>query len=168
SRTFEELRVVLRDHLRATDSTAQAAARAGFAARRSELVRLLRQYADALVSDDQDRRLLDDFRTTSSEWISDAERVMSLVESARPDEATAVLNSARMTELGSRTSDAFGEWIAHNEALAKAAGDEAVTSLASARRHFLLALALALLLSTGLGLLTFRSIVGPTRALQAS
>src|SRR5262249_7601748 len=106
SRTFEELRVVLRDHLRATDSTAQAAARAGFAARRSELVRLLRQYADALVSDDQDRRLLDDFRTTSSEWISDAERVMSLVESARPDEATAVLNSARMTELGSRTSDA--------------------------------------------------------------
>src|SRR5262249_61941216 len=53
SRTFEEMRVVLRDHLRATDAAAQARARAGLAARRSALGRLLLQSGDRLDSREQ-------------------------------------------------------------------------------------------------------------------
>src|SRR5262245_27098125 len=168
SRTFEELRVTLRDHLRATDPATQARMREAFTTRRIELVRLPRQYADTLISDDGDRRLLDEFRNASAEWITDAQTIMSLAESGRHDEATALLNGPRMVDLGSRTSDAFREWIAQNEVLATTAGDEAVAGLRSARRHFLPALALALLLSGGLALLTFRSIVGPVRALQSA
>jgi two-component system, sensor histidine kinase and response regulator len=168
SRTFEEMRVALRDHLLATDPAAQAKAREAFAAREVELVRLLRQYADGLATGDRDRRLLDEFRATHAEWTKDAEAVMALAESGRHDEAAAMLYSGRMAALGTRAGEAFREWIAHNEALATTAGDEAVTGLQNARRHFLMALALALLLAGGLGFLTYRSIVGPTRALQAS
>src|SRR5262245_8885138 len=168
SRTFEEMRVALRDHLRATDSPAQTAAREAFAVRRADLERFIRHYADTLVSDDQDRRLLDEFRALSGEWTKDAERIMALADSGRHDEATAVVNGSRMVDLGRRVGDALREWIAHNEALATAAGQETVTSLQNARRHFLQALAAALLIAAALGLLTFRSVVRPTRALQAS
>jgi len=165
--TFEQMRVALRDHLLATDAAARAKARETFAARQVELLRLLRQYGDTLVSDDQDRRLLDEFRAASAEWMSESEQTMSLAESGRHDEALALL-TGRVAGKGARASDAFREWIAHNQALATSAGDEAVTGLQSARRHFLLALSLAVLLSGGLGLLTFRRIVGPVRALQGS
>src|SRR5262245_50452245 len=168
SRAFLEMRVALRDHLRATDAPAREKARESFAARRAELGPLLQHYGDALVSDDRDRRLLDDFRAANADWAADAETMMSLTDSGRHDEAAALLNGARMTDLGSRVGEGFREWIAHNEALAARAGEETVAGLGAARRRFLLALAVALLLSVGLGLLTYRSIVGPTRALQGS
>src|SRR5262249_35644323 len=62
---FEQIRVSLRDHLLG-DAAGRVAAREAFAAREAELVRLLQQYADALVSDDQDRRLLDEFRVAGA------------------------------------------------------------------------------------------------------
>jgi two-component system sensor histidine kinase/response regulator len=168
SLTFEEMRVDLRDRLLATDPAVQAASRKAFEARRVELADLLRTYADTLISDDRDRRLLDEFRTTSAEWTSSAEALIALAESQRRDEAIAELFGSRMAALGARTSGAFREWITHNQALATAAGDEALASLETARRRFQVALGLALLLSAGLGLLTFRRIVGPVRALQGS
>src|SRR5262245_28486920 len=67
SLAFEQIRVTLRDHLLA-DAAGRPAARKAFAAREADLVRLLREYADALVSDDQDRRLLDEFRIASAGW----------------------------------------------------------------------------------------------------
>jgi PAS domain S-box-containing protein len=168
SLTFVEMRVALRDNLLAADPSARAATREAFAAHRAELTRLLQHYADALVSDDRDRRLLDEFRATSAEWSSSADTLMSQSESGRRDEAVAGLLDQRLAGLGTRTSAAFRDWIAHNQALAAAAGDETIRSLASARRRVQLALALALLFAGGLGLLTFRSIVNPVRALRGS
>jgi len=168
SLTFEEMRVELRDDLLATDASRRAAIRQGFAARRAELDRLFRQYADTLVSDDKDRRLLDEFRATSVEWVSAAEGLMAVADSDRREEAAASLGSSHIVELGTRTSSALREWIAHNQALASTAGDEAVSSLQRARQRVLLALALALLLSLGAAVVTFRKIVGPIRALQGS
>src|SRR5262245_58368249 len=52
SRTFEEMRIALRDHVLAEDAAGRASARRTFTSRRAELDELLRQYADSLVSDD--------------------------------------------------------------------------------------------------------------------
>ena len=57
SRTFEEMRVALRDHVLATDPAGQGRSREQFVERQAELAGLLRQYADGLVSDERDRRL---------------------------------------------------------------------------------------------------------------
>ena len=168
ARAFEEMRVGLRDHLRAQEPAAQAAARKGFETRRGEIASLLQQYGDEFVSDDKDRRMLDEFRAASADWLNGAEAMMRLADSRRHDEASALLDGARMTELASRIGGTLRDWIAHNQALAQAAGEETIANLQGARRHFLLAAAFALVLSVGLGLLTFRRIVGPVRALQGS
>ncbi|HEY7515514.1 MAG TPA: MCP four helix bundle domain-containing protein, partial [Vicinamibacteria bacterium] len=164
SLTFEQMRVALRDHMLA-DSARQGSTRGAFARREVELTGLLRQYADALVSDDEDRRHFDEFRTASAAWSKDAQEMMSLVESGRRDEAKVLLDG-RAFQNGVRAGEALLEWIGHNQALATAAGKESLTSLQGARRHFLQALALALLISGALGFLTFRRIVGPVRSLQ--
>jgi PAS domain S-box-containing protein len=168
SLTFEEMRVELRDHLLAGEDGARINTGRAFALQRSELERLLRQYADTLVSDDRDRRLLDEFRAASAEWITAAEGLMSLADSGRREEAAASLGGAQLSELGRRTSGALREWIAHNQALASTAGDQALASLESARRRVQIALLLALLLSAVAAVVTFRKIVGPIRALQGT
>ena len=168
SRTFEEMRVNLRDHLRAREPAARAAVRRAFETQRGELARLLQQYGDEFVSDDKDRRLLDEFRASSADWLNGAHDTMALADSGRHDEASALLDGARVSELGARIGGTLSQWIAHNQALADAAGEETIANLQSARRHFQLAVAFALALSVGLGLLTFRRIVGPVRALQGS
>ena len=76
SRCFEEMRVGLRDHLLATDAAGLARSRQTVNVRQTELDQRLRQYADTLVSDDRDRRLLDEFRALSGEWTSAAKRLM--------------------------------------------------------------------------------------------
>src|SRR5262245_55225475 len=63
ARVFEEMRVELRDHLLATNDAVRTKTRCGFTVRRSELDRLLGEYADRLISDEKDRRLLDEFRS---------------------------------------------------------------------------------------------------------
>ena len=73
-----------------------------------------------------------------------------------------------MAALGVRVGEVLRDWIAHNQNLASAAGEAVVASLEDARRDNRIALALALVLSGGLGLLTFRKIVRPVRALRGS
>src|SRR5262245_12412273 len=168
SLTFEEMRVDLRDQMLASDPAARAASRLSFTARKQELERLLRSYADSLVSDDKDRRLLDGFRTASAEWVAAADDLMGMADAGRRDEVAASIGGSRMAELGARTSAALREWIAHNQALAGAAGDEAVTSLERARWRVQIAVVLALLLAVGAATVTFRKIVGPIRGLQGA
>ena len=168
SRSFEEMRVAMRDHLRAQGPAGRDEAREAFRAHRNELTRLLQQYGDVFVSDDKDRRLLDEFRGASTEWLANADAAMALGDAGRHDEATALLDNPAMAAMGARTGGTLREWIAHNQALADSAGAQTLAALQDARRHFLVAVAIALLLSLGLGLLMFRSIVGPVGALRAS
>jgi HAMP domain-containing protein len=92
---------------------------------------------------------------------------MALAESRRREEAILLLNE-RAAVKRARASEALRAWFGHTRGLATFAGDEAVTGLEAARRRFLQALILALAVAGGLGLLTFRRILGPTPALQES
>src|SRR3974390_1817186 len=62
SRDSVELRVHVRNHLLATNQTEQAKAQAAFETNEAEISRLFRQYADKLISDDQDRRLFNEYQ----------------------------------------------------------------------------------------------------------
>ncbi len=93
---------------------------------------------------------------------------MALSDAGRAADGAGLLAGGRMAALGAHTGEALREWVAHNQDLAASAAAAALGDLESARRHTFVALGLALLLSGGLGLLTFRSIVGPIRALEAS
>jgi PAS domain S-box-containing protein len=168
SRAFEEMRVSLRDHVLAEDEAGRDKARASFDGLRAELDQRLRDYADSLISDERDRRLLDDFHDTYGTWTATAAQVMSLADAGQHDAAARLLASEPVASLGGRAAGALRGWIEHNERLADAAGEASLSNVASARRHNRVALGLALLASGGLGLWTFRRIVGPVRALERS
>src|SRR5688500_7781499 len=146
SRTFEEMRVTLRDHLLAEDAGARSREREVFAADQAELDRLLRHYADTLVSDDRDRRLLDEFRDLARDWNSAAAQIMALTDGGQRAEAARRLAGDAVVGLGVRTSQALSAWIAHNDDLAARAGEATLADLEQARRRTWLALALAIAL----------------------
>jgi signal transduction histidine kinase/CheY-like chemotaxis protein/HAMP domain-containing protein len=168
SRAFEEMRVALRDHVLAQDAETLKRSAETMGARQSELDALLASYADTLISDEQDRRLLSEFSALRREWTSDAAEIAALADAGRRDAAARELTGERFARLGVRLGDALREWIAHNQQLANGAGEGVVTGVGDARRHTRVAFLLALLMAGGLGVLTFRRIVGPIRALKSS
>jgi two-component system sensor histidine kinase/response regulator len=167
SRSFAELRVHVRSHLLATNEAQRAAARSSFDKFGKEMLRLLQHYADHLVVSDQGRRLLNEYQTLSREYVREAEKVMSLAEEGRLEEATAEL-SGPLATLGTRLSNVSNEWIQNNQDLATAAGKDALRAIADSRRTMLLSNSAAIFLTAALGFLTFRRIVNPIRALETS
>ncbi|MEI6085412.1 MAG: response regulator [Verrucomicrobiota bacterium] len=167
TRTLSELRVHVRNCLLTDNPDDQARAQAAFGGYKVDLQTQLSDYADQLISDDRDRRQLDEFRDLYEKWLTGAEKVMSLATAKRRDEAVALLNSS-VAETGARLSKLANEWIQHNEELAYTAGTAAVTALHKARRDSLVAVAAAIVISGILGYLILRSIVGPLRALRTS
>ncbi len=167
SRSFTELRVHVRSHLLASDAVERQAAQALFDADRADLERLLTDYADHLLTSDLGRRLFNDFRAQSREWLGHADDVLTLTNAGRPDEARA-LAFGRLTPLGLLISKTSRDWIHFNEVIASDAGQNALAAIADSRRNLLLAAAAALLVTSLLGLHTYRRIVHPLRALESS
>ncbi len=121
TRNLSGLRVQMRDHLLATNAADQAEIRASFEKGESELSGLLRSYADGLISDERDRRILNEFLDLYHEWRTEARRVMVLAGEGRREEAAALLQG-EVGDLGRRINEAAGAWIKHNEELATETG----------------------------------------------
>ena len=167
SRSFAEMRVNVRAYLLARSDAQRASARAAFDQDDRDVNRLLQQYADGLVLGDRDRRLLGEYQALGREWVADAKQAMSLVDQGRAEEAVTVLND-RVSAIGVQLSAVSNEWIAHDQAAARAAGEESIAVINRFRRDMLIANTSALLLTGVLGFLTFRRIVRPIRALESS
>ncbi len=167
SRAFTEMRVNLRSHLLADESGERAAALAAFEADEKDFVRLMRGYGDALIVDDRDRRLYEEYRALTGRWIEDARRIMSLANQGKRDAAMTML-FGDFADSGFEMSQVSSDWIGHNEELARGAGASAVASIRSSKRRMLLAGAAALVLTMVIGWLTYRSIVRPVRALEGA
>ena len=167
SRSFAELRVNLRSHLLATTDAQRAAARRLFDDDEQDVNRRIREYADGLVLGDKDRRLLNEYQMLSREWIAGAKQIMSLADQGRGAEALALFNGS-IADLGPRLSKVSNEWIAPDQEAATAAGQESIAGVERFQRNMLVANATALLVASLLGFLTFRRIVTPIQALEAS
>ena len=167
SRTTEELRVNVRSHLLATNQAEQAKASAAFDTSAAEVNRLLSVYGDSLVTGDHDRRLFNDYRESTRDYIAGATQVMALSAQGRREEAAAALNGA-LAEVGRRLRQVSSDWIQLNEDLATTAGKTALQAINESRWKMLVANTAALLLTGVLGFLTFRRIVKPIQGLEAS
>jgi len=168
SRSYTEMRVHVRSYLLTDDKADQARARGLFAADKSELVQLLGKYGDALITDDRDRRLFDAYLSLSRAYVAGAESVMALADAGQREIALRTLSTGALADISTRLGDASEEWIKHNEALAASTGRLAVQAIGHARGNLFFAIFLALTISAGLGILTYRRIVYPIRALQNS
>ena len=103
----------------------------------------------------------------SREWIAGAKQTMSLADQGRGAEALALFNGS-IADLGPRLSDVSNEWIASDQESATAAGQESIAGVERFQRNMLVANTTALLLASLLGVVTFRRIVTPIQALEAS
>ena len=167
SRSFGELRVQVRSHLLATNGLARTAARSAFDTNEQAVTRLLAQYADKLLVSDQGRRLHNEYRTLSREWVTGARQVMALSDAARREDAAALL-SGSTADIGQRVSQVGVEWTRNIEELATNAGQEALKAISTSRWKILAGNGTAILLTALLGFVTFRGIVRPIHALEAS
>jgi PAS domain S-box-containing protein len=168
SRSFAELRMNLGTELLANDAAERGRARAAFEEGRAELSRLLTDYADTRSTSDRGRRLLNDFRSGSAQWIANAELAMTSADAGRHEEARALFFGPSIAGQGATVSTVALEWITYNEQIATDAGHAAVTAIDNSQVSLLGAVAAALALSGLLGFVTFRSIVTPIQALDAS
>jgi two-component system sensor histidine kinase/response regulator len=167
SRAFAEMRVNVRSHLLTTNTLERGKARVLFNEDEADVVRWLQQYGDTLITGERDRRLFNEFRESSREWIAGAKQAMDLSHEGRRDEAWVLLNGPVLAT-ATRLSDISREWIQHNEELASDAGQAAVTKIEEARLEMFIANTVILLAAGVLGFLTFRRIVKPIHALEAS
>src|SRR5215469_11698191 len=62
TRSFAELRVDVRDYVLATNETKRVTAKLAYDGHQQELQGLLSHYADALISDERDRREMNDYK----------------------------------------------------------------------------------------------------------
>ena len=167
SRSFTEMRVNIRWYLMAQTPEEQARAKAAFDADRAEVSRLLKHYADDLVTDDQDRRLMEEYQRLSGEWIVGADKIVALAAGGRRDEAIAYASTVVMG-VGERLSKVSSEWIKHNQALATSAGKAAVATIEGSQRNLFLAVGFALVITGALGFQTFLRIVRPICSLESA
>jgi two-component system sensor histidine kinase/response regulator len=167
SRSFAELRVNVRSHMLAVDDAQRGLAQASFDDDARDLERLLQVYADHYVSGDRDRRLLDEFRALSRDYVSGAREVMALVSAGRRADALDTFH-ARIGQLGRRLSATSNEWIGLDQQAATAAATASIASIERFGRSLFVAALATLLLSAILAAITVRSIVTPIRALEAS
>jgi two-component system sensor histidine kinase/response regulator len=167
SRNVEELRVIVRSHLLTTNRAEQEKAEAAFATAEAEVTRLLSQYGDSLVSNDRDRRLFHDYRTSSHDYVIGAKQVMNLSAEGKHEEAVGMLNGS-LVDVARRLSAVSRDWIQLNEDLAGNAGKMAVETINRAQFRMFFANLAAVALTGLLGYLTFRRIVNPVRALETS
>jgi len=168
SRSLAELRVHLRSYLLTEDKAELAQLQGRFAADKANLTRLLARYGDGFVTDEKDRRLFDEFRTLTREWIESAEGVMGLVDAGQRRVASTTLATGPLATLGVRLNNTSVDWVEHNEMLSTNAGQQTLDIVEESRLRQHVAIGIALLLSSLLGFHTYRKIVNPIRALQSS
>jgi methyl-accepting chemotaxis protein len=166
SRTYAELRVEVRNHVLATSAAERVSVRSRFDRDETELGRLLDQYERNLISDDNDRRLLNDYRNQYRDWLDRVKQIMSLAAAGRREDASELLRSAAIQDLAGRLNSASVEWIRLNEDIAHSASQTVVDSITAARWRMLAADTAALLLTGLLGFFTFLRIVKPIQALD--
>ena len=167
SRSFDDLGIQVRIYLLADDKVERSRAREDFDADKAEFASHLSLYSNTLISDEQDRRLLNKYQELSREWLVDAENALSLAATGHRDEAISLVNGP-VRGIAVRIGAVSRDWIDANEKLATQAGKASVATIESSRHNLLIAIVAASLLSGILGWLTFRKIVNPIQALQTS
>ena len=116
TRTFGEMRALGRDYVYAPGDKDRAEILTAFEADEKKLTQLLAQYSDNYISDERDRRLMNDYRQLTTQWIAESKGAIPLVaEGKRAQAIERIFSSmpalaARIgVEAGAVVVDAAGE-----------------------------------------------------------
>jgi signal transduction histidine kinase/AmiR/NasT family two-component response regulator/HAMP domain-containing protein len=167
-RCYSASRISVRTYLLAERAADRARAEAEFRDSQTDLDHYLTRYEESLISNDEDRRMLNQYRDLQRSWSAEAGTLISLSAAGQRNEAVERMFNGSFSELSLRATTIYGDWVGLNERLAVAAGKTTSSAIQDSRRNLLTAVGLVTVLSTLLGLFTFRRIALPLRALQKS
>ena len=165
-RHLDDARVIVRNCLMATDPADRVRSEEAFHDSQTRLGQLLTLYEQKFVSDEEDRRLLNQFVDLHRRWSAEADKLISLNAEGRRADAIERMFNGTFPDLGLRAGNIFEQWVEHNERLANGAGNSSLAALVNARRNLLIVVGLVLMISGIGGIVTFRRIVHPIRGLQ--
>ncbi len=167
SRSQAEMRINVRACLLAENEARRTEALEMFNADRVEVARLLSEYADHLISSEQERSLCEAYRDLAHRWEESAAEVCALASAGRQSEGAALLHDKTL-KLGVQLSGVSREWIDLNEQIAVDVGDEAMSEIARAKRMAMFVAIGGVVLSALIGGLILRSIIVPIARLRDS
>jgi PAS domain S-box-containing protein len=167
TRKHAELRVDLRDYLLAPGHKERAAVMAQFQVTALEIDSLLDQYADTLISDERDRRLLGEYRRIWSLWLAEAKTLIAIVSAGRREEAMDRIFRT-LPAMGERGHKTAIEWAEYNERLAREASQGTVSATLNARVWWWTGIASSVVITAALAFWTFRRIVVPLQEVETS
>ena len=105
-----EMHVNLGGALGTQDPVKQEKYRAAFLKAKEEEIALQRKYADMLLLDSKDRRLMNEFRIVSGEWIASAEQALALSAAGKNEEANVMFRSEVDLAL-TKLLSSLDEWV---------------------------------------------------------
>ena len=167
-RGFEESRINIRSYLLASNDRERARSLPALRESEGEVKRLVANYAENLVSDDEDHRLCVTFQDLYRRWSAEVEKILLAWDEGKQSEAVSLASGDTFADLGLRTTLILRDWFQHNDQLGTSAGRSALAAIQDSRRNLLVALALVMAVSGILGLVTYRRIVHPVQGLQKS
>ncbi|MDO6387802.1 MULTISPECIES: methyl-accepting chemotaxis protein [unclassified Uliginosibacterium] len=161
------VRLGITQHVMALDETRRAAIEKSIAAARADWNAHLKMYANELVSNDEDRRLLDAVQNALKLYETELDKVLDFSRQNRTDEAFAALGGV-LAPAGETAIKALEDMASFNEQNAKAAGEAAGrlghTGLAVSAGVAVL----AIIVIGGMGFMLVKSIGGALQAVQGT
>ncbi len=114
------------------------------------------------VRDVHDQGLLDQFRQDQALLAAEQARVIELYQQRRFDEAVTLLNG-RFTEVWNGGRSRLSAMVEFNKQIAKSAGDDILSAVATAKAALIVSLLLAIAAAVVCGYYLMRAITGPVR-----
>lgn len=171
SHDVSELEDVLGTAAQVTNAAHLAELKVRFDDLGQEAIGLLRFYEKHLVADERDRQLIQQCRAAFDRWLAEARKNLSSGTAGQSQMDHAQLQTAvSLVSSGSAKvlQQVLDDLIAYKEVLTQQVTASTMTTVQSARKDLFVAIAICLLLSALIGLLTSRSIISPIRSLTTS
>ncbi len=164
---FLEMRTSIGGILATTDADRHQTLSASYLRARLDLNASLRRYADTLLVDAVEERLVAECRNATDRWTASVDRTLALIAGGRREAAVDLFN-AEGEPLARRLLESLDTWVEYNEALAARSIAQSQASFRDAEREVLAGFAIMVVIVGSLGLVLTRKIVRPITGLKTA
>jgi len=164
-RLSASMRAGTRQGLIAADAHQKTQSRDADADARRQLADGFNIYDRTLTADETDRQLAAAARSAISEWTRAADRLQSLEDAGRREDALRLANDA-LGPLALRMDETMDAWSGHNARLARDSGRRSIDAADEAMVALPIAVVLVVIATGLFGWWTYRRVIDPVRGLQ--
>ncbi len=160
------LRVRVLYHILVASPQDKAAAEKAIDEQKAEIAKLVNTFSSSLVSNDKDRKYIDDTRVMLDEYYGIVAQVLDLSRANKADEAREFLQQTG-ARAGQKMTENIVQHARYNVEMSQAAARDAEAAYANAKLFAGITVAIVALIVAGLGFLTYRYVNGSLTAMTS-